>query len=150
MKSKLHKKRLGFQRERELVRQFWKRGFACMRAPASGAKTKRTPYPDIVAIKNGRIFIIEVKTREKRSTVYIPNGQMLKLLEFSRRSGGLALIALKFIDGSGWRFIEVSKLERTRSGNWKVTPEMWDEGLTIEDLDRMCRGEKSLEEYIKS
>lgn len=146
---KSSKKRLGFQRERELVRKFWKMGFACMRAPASGAKTKRTLYPDIVAIKNNRVFIIEVKTREKRETIYILDEQIRRLLEFSKRSGGYALIAVKYMDGSGWRFIPLEKLGKTSSGLWKVNPKTVEEGLTLEDINRLADNTKSLEEYLE-
>ncbi|MEE8322105.1 MAG: Holliday junction resolvase, partial [Candidatus Bathyarchaeia archaeon] len=37
----------GIQDERNLARLLWKRGFAVMRAPASGASTKM-PRPDLV------------------------------------------------------------------------------------------------------
>ena len=148
MNEVVRRRRVGFQRERDLVVKLWKLGFACIRAPASGSKTKRTPYPDLVAIKDGRVFVMEVKTREKRETIYIPDTQIRKLLEFARRSGGVPLIAVKYMDGSGWKFIRVDYLERTQTGSWKITPELYDKGYTIEDLLAMSRPEQKLTRFL--
>ncbi len=145
-------RRLGFQRERELVRLFWKKGFACMRAPASGAKVKRTVYPDVVALKNGFTLIFEVKTREKRGTIYIEKEKIEKLLEFARRvkSKAYAFIAVKFLDGSGWRFIPVELLEETRGGRFKVTEEAYNKGLTLKELCGIVDGVASLDKFLST
>ncbi|HIC99009.1 MAG TPA: Holliday junction resolvase, partial [Pyrodictiaceae archaeon] len=37
----------GFEAERDLARRLWQKGFAVIRAPASGAKTKHYVYPDL-------------------------------------------------------------------------------------------------------
>lgn len=144
------RRRLGFQRERELVRKFWKLGFACMRGPASGSKTKKTPYPDLVAIKNGKVFVVEVKTREKRGTIYVPDDQLQKVVEFAWRAKGYALVAVKYMDGSGWKFVPVDKLDKTPSGLWRITPKLVAEGLTLEDINRIAVSTKTLEEYLKT
>ena len=121
-----------------------------MRAPASGAKVKRTVYPDVVALKNGFVFVFEVKTREKRGTIYIDERKIERLLEFVRRAGPRAygFIAVKFMDGSGWRFIPIKELERTPSGRFKVDEEVYARGLTLKELCGLVGGVRSLDEFL--
>ena len=144
------KRKTGFQQERELVAKLWKLGFAVMRAPASGAKIIRAKYPDVVAIKNGKIFIFEVKTREKPSTIYIEGNQINKIKEFSKRAGGKAFIAIKIRDGSGWRFIPVERLEQTPSGNYRVSLDKLKRGLTLSELKNIADGLKALTDFIQA
>jgi len=145
------KRKLGFARERDLARLLWRKGFACVRGPASGAKAKRIIYPDLVAIKNGKIFVIEVKTREKRETIYIERLKIERLVEFSKRAGGRAFLAIKYMDGSEWRFIPIEKLETTPAGNYRLTPKtVAKEGLTLSDLVSIASNTISLDEFIKT
>ncbi len=148
--SKPSKRKLGFARERDLARLFWKKGFACIRGPASGAKAKRVVYPDIVAMKNGKIFVIEVKTREKRETIYVEKTKVERLIEFSKRAGGSAFLAVKYMDGSGWKFIPVEKLETTSAGNYRLTPEIVaKEGLSLNDLISIASNTLSLDRFLQ-
>ena len=72
----------GSAEERDLVHKLWDRGFAAMRAPASGGATKR-PLPDVLA-GNGKLYLaIEVKTTTK-DKVYIDEPQITALCEFSK------------------------------------------------------------------
>ncbi|MCD6487827.1 MAG: Holliday junction resolvase [Desulfurococcales archaeon] len=146
----MNKRRIGFSRERELARILWKKGFAVIRAPASGAKARKLSYPDIVAIKNRVVLAIEVKTKEKPGTVYIDKRQVKKLLEFTRRSGGLGFIAVKIMDGRGWRFIPIEKLEVTRGGNYRVSIDTIDSGLLLKDIVRLGESITSLDKWLSS
>ncbi|RLG75715.1 MAG: Holliday junction resolvase [Thermoprotei archaeon] len=143
------KRRLGFSRERELVRLFWKKGFACIRGPASGAKTRRIIYPDLIALKNGAIFIIEVKTRESKEPIYIDREKIIRLKEFARRAKGLPLIAIKFIGQTRWRFLHVNDLIETPKGNFKVDLEVLaKKGLTIEALEALASKTTKLNRFL--
>ncbi|ADI31793.1 Holliday junction resolvase Hjc [Staphylothermus hellenicus] len=141
-------RRRGFAHERDLLLKLWRRGFAVIRAPASGAKARRFAVPDIVAIKNNRVLAFEVKTAEKKKTIYIPKHQVEKLLVFIRRAGGYGFIAVKIVGESGWRFIEVDKLEKTASGNYKVSPDMLVKSFKLGDLVSFVQGNKRIDEYI--
>ena len=132
----MSRRKLGFQRERNLVKMFWKHGFACMRAPASGAKTRRVIYPDIVAMKDGVIFVIEVKTREKTESIYIERGKIERLTEFADRAGGYAYIAVRFLDRPVWLFIPAEKLRKTKTGNYCIDSNTLKEALTFKELIR--------------
>jgi len=144
----LSEKRAGFSRERELARLLWKKGFAVIRAPASGAKAKRVNYPDIVALRKGSIFVIEVKTRGKVKPIYIDEWKIERLLEFCRRSFGRGYIAVKYVEWNKWFFIPIELLEKTPGGNYKVSSESLEKALTIEDLINISDGVKPLSTYI--
>ncbi len=126
----------GFEKERDLVRKLWKLGFACMRAPASGAKIKRAVQPDIVAARNGYILVMEVKSRRKLETVYIDKKQIEKLKEWRNRAGpnAMALVAIYAGREYGWRFIDVDKAEVTSSGNYKFSINLIKRGLDLNQL----------------
>ncbi len=140
----------GFSRERELARLLYKRGFAVIRAPASGAKAKRVSYPDIVAIKNSVVLVFEVKTREKPCSIYIDKRQYMKLLDFVERSGGYGFIAVKIMDGRGWRFIPLEMVEETRGGNYKVSVEAIEKGYRLDDIVRLCSKTRCILDWAKT
>lgn len=142
-------RRRAFQRERDLAQRLWRLGFAVIRGPASGAKTKRVLYPDLVAIKNRYVYIFEIKTKEREEHVYIEEHQINKLREFERRSGGRAFIAIKIVNKSDWRFVPLELLEKTERGRYKIDKKFFSEGLCIDDLYREASGDKPLTEYIK-
>jgi len=103
-------KKRGVQAERELVKKLWKMGFAVVRGPASGAKVKKAVYPDIVAIKNSKVFVLEVKKRRELKSFYLNSKQLLKVIEFAERAGGEALIAIKIDSLKVWKVLEISKI----------------------------------------
>jgi Holliday junction resolvase len=112
----------GIQDERNLVRQLWKKGFAVMRAPASGSATKMD-RPDIIAgnkIK-GLQFAIEVKTTLKEC-LYIKEKSVDQLIDFSQRFGCQPILAIKFKGRRrNWIFINPDQLLLTPSLNYKIT-----------------------------
>lgn len=148
-KDATKRRKRAFARERDLVRLLWKRGFACIRAPASGSKVKHTVYPDIVAIWRGKVLVFEVKTSEQRRTIYVPREQIDKIVEFAKRAGGQAFIAVKIIgQGESWKFIPVERLEHTSRGNYKVSIDLLEKALTLRDLERITGMIHGLDEYF--
>ena len=113
----------GYRAERELVLMLWRLGFAVMRAPASGARIKRADYPDVVAIKNGKVAVFEVKSRKSLGTIYLNKEQLRKLREFSERAGGRAYVAVR-IPHKSWKFISLQELKKTDSGNYRLDKEV--------------------------
>ena len=141
----------GFEKERDLVRKLWKIGFACMRAPASGAKIKRAVQPDIVAVRNGYILVMEVKSRRKLETVYIDKKQIEKLKEWRDRAGPTAMALAAIYAGReyGWRFIDVDKAEITPSGNYKFSAELIKRGLDLNQLKMLTETKiRKIEFYL--
>lgn len=100
----------GFRAERELVTKLWKMGFAVMRGPASGAKVRKSVYPDVVAIKDGKVFVFEVKVRSRPSSIYIDRTQLSKIIEFARRASGEAVVAIRITSLRIWKAVPINEL----------------------------------------
>lgn len=118
-----------------------------MRAPASGSKAKRVPYPDVVAIYKGKVIVAEVKTIRKPRTIYVESRQIEKLLDFANRAGAEAYIALKVVGAGEWVFIPALKLKRLESGKYKLSKDNIGEGLKLEALISLIKGVKKLSEF---
>jgi len=142
--------RAGVQHERDLALRLWKLGFAVIRGPASGAKAKRILYPDLVAIRSGSVYIFEVKTRVREEPIYIEKSQVEKLVEFARRSGGKAFIAVKIVGSSGWKLVPIDMLRPTRGGNYRIDEDIFTKALTLKDIHAEVLGTRRLDEYIGS
>ena len=137
----------GYRTERELVNTLWKLGFAVMRAPASGAKIRKADYPDIVAIRKGKVAVFEVKLRKDLTTIYIDGEQYRKLMSFSERAGGLAFIAIK-VPKEGWRFVRADGLQKTKKGSYRVGKKQIAEGMTLKGVLTELGIIKDLSEYF--
>ncbi len=138
----------GFYYERSLARKLWTKGFAVVRGPGSGGGAKEIVQPDLVAIRNGRIFVFEIKVRWKRSVIYLDRTKVERLKEFAKRAGGMAFIAVKIIDRTDWRFIPVEMLEETRGGNFRVDLDSSSNVLSLENIVGMSDSVKSITDYM--
>ncbi len=119
--------------ERELAYKLYRRGWAVIRAPASGAKAKRYVYPDLVAIKKRRVLAIEVKTVKDERPIYLSDRQVNILREWEERADAEAWIAVKVRDRRGWAFYSIENLVRTNT-SWKL--ELIG-GISLEELDSL-------------
>ncbi|ABM81109.1 Holliday junction resolvase Hjc [Hyperthermus butylicus] len=135
----------GFNAERELARKLWSRGFAVVRAPASGSKAKHVFYPDLVAMYRGKIFVFEVKYRTTSETIYIEKEKILKLVDFAERAGGKAYIAIKLL-GKGWLVVPVDNLAETAGGRYKIDLNSM-KVLTLDEFVNRIQNE-SLTRYV--
>ncbi len=140
-------RQIGFSHERDLVLRLWNKGFAVIRAPASGSRAKRIAYPDIVAIRKGIVFAFEVKTTHKNKPIYVPKHQVEKIREFIRRAGGYGFIAVKIIGETGWRFISIDRLVEA-GNNYKINRETLTNSLKIQDILSIAVKNKSIDDYI--
>src|SRR3989338_969552 len=100
----------GYRAEHEMVHTLSKLGFMVTRAPRSGRIG--LPSPDIVAIKNGKILVIECKSREDAFTV---EKEQLAELEAWKNHGAVALLAWKQTR-KGWTFLHLSDVS-ANNGN---------------------------------
>ncbi len=138
-----------FQHERELARKLWKLGFAVVRGPASGAKAKNIVQPDLIAIKNRNIYIIEIKTSNKLRNIYVEDTQIEKITEFAKRSGGKPMIAVKIIGSGKWKFIDIEKLVKT-GNRYRIDKDAIINGLTIKDIYKDASSDQKLDKFITS
>ncbi|MDR3290667.1 MAG: Holliday junction resolvase [Methanobrevibacter sp.] len=122
----------GSKEERDLVQLFWTKGFAAMRAPASGGATKR-PLPDVLAGNSKRYLAIEVKTTSKE-LIYIDSSQINGLYEFCEIFGAEPYVGVKF-KHTKWLFLNIELITKTRSQNYKVEKNLaLEKGLDIDEI----------------
>ncbi len=97
-------------------------GYAVLRAPASGAKAKRFPYPDIIAFLKGRLLVFEVKRRQRRQTVYLSEEQYRTLKYWADR-GAEAYVAVRYdTEGPDFFIVPLSCVEHS-DGKYRLPVE---------------------------
>ena len=129
---------IGKRYELELARKLYKYGFAVIRAPASGRKAKRIPYPDIVAIKHRNVLVISVKYRSKLGTIYISEDELRKMIDFAKRADGIVIAAIKVKELGDWRVIQLSSNNTSTSNIEKLT-------ITVD----IIKNAKKLEDWLR-
>ncbi|AWR99785.1 Holliday junction resolvase Hjc [Metallosphaera hakonensis] len=141
------RKSRGSSVERYVLSLLRDRGFAVIRSPASGSKRK-DPAPDLVALKNGVILLIEVKSRRKTGHIYITKEQVAGILEFSRKSGGELFLAVKH--PKLLKFIRFQELKKTDGGNYVVTEDAIERGVDVDGLVRYVESKfsKTLDTFL--
>ena len=123
----------GVREERELVNLLDRLGFAVLRAPASGSKT-RLDRPDILAGRKGLIIALEVKSTSKR-VLYVHGESVAQLKRFSERFGAKPFLAVKFkYTRKGWLLLDAEEIE-LRGKSFRLSlEEALRKGLTPEAL----------------
>jgi Holliday junction resolvase len=92
----------GATAERELVHTLSKLGYMTIRAPRSGRID--LPSPDVIAVKDGKVLVFEVKFRESAFTVR-PE-QLQELVEWRDKAKATTYLACK-ISRRGWKFLHL-------------------------------------------
>lgn len=109
--------RKGERRERELVNRLDERGFAVMRAPASGSATDRE-LPDVLAGNGERFYAIEAKS-SSGNPIYLNAQEIDALVYFATSFGATPRIVIRF-DKEDWAFFDPENFYRTDGGNYRV------------------------------
>ena len=133
--------------ERYIVSRLRDKGFAVIRAPASGSRRK-DHVPDIIALKSGVIILIEVKSRKNGKKIYIEGEQAIGINEFARKSGGELFLAAKI--NRTLRFVKFEELRKTEGGNYVIDLESIEKGMDIDDLVRYVESKisKTLDAFL--
>lgn len=95
----------GYRGENELVHMLYNMGFMTLRAPRSGRIN--LPSPDIIAVKSGKIYAIECKSR--KNGFKVPAEQLEELIAWETKGGSETYVAWK-ISYKGWFFIPLKKV----------------------------------------
>lgn len=101
----------GYAAERQLVHILAKLGFMVVRTPRSGRINLASP--DIIAAKNGKLIVIECKSRAEAFS--IEKGQLAELREWQEKAGAVPYIGWK-IARQGWTFLHLTDVE-ANNGN---------------------------------
>lgn len=107
----VHNYRKGYVAELALVHELSRRGYMVIRAPRSGCINLASP--DIVAAKNGKLMVIECKSRKDAFTV--PPEQIDELEQWAVKGGASAFVAWK-IARKGWHFMHLADV-KANNGN---------------------------------
>jgi len=122
----------GNRRERELVNALDDRGFAVMRAPASGSATERE-LPDVLAGDGDAFFAVEAKS-SSGDPIYLTGEEVEALVYFSQNFGASPKIGVRF-DREDWYFFHPAAVHQTDGGNYRVKKETAvEDGQHIDDL----------------
>jgi len=122
----------GNRRERQLVNKLDERGFAVMRAPASGSATDRE-LPDVLAGDGDVFYAIEAKS-SAGDPIYLTGEEVEALVYFARNFGAKPRIGVRF-DREDWYFFHPADLHTTDGGNYRVKKETaLSDGTDIEEL----------------
>lgn len=117
----------GYRSERELIYRLSELGFMVVRTPRSGRISLASP--DVIAIRSGKIIVIECKSRA--SAFSVPQDQIDGLYEWEEKAGASAYVGWK-ISRFGWRFL---KLGDVVANNGNVGKRLIEEkGINIENL----------------
>ncbi len=103
--------RKGYAAELSLVHTLSKLGFMVIRTPRSGRINLASP--DIIAAKNGKLIVVECKSRAAAFT--IEKEQLAELKEWQERAGAVPYIGWK-ISRKGWTFFHLKDVEEN-NGN---------------------------------
>jgi Holliday junction resolvase len=110
----------GDRRERELVNRLDERGFAVMRAPASGSATDRE-LPDVLAGDGDAFYAIEAKS-SAGDPIYLDGQEIENLVYFAQNFGAAPKVGVRF-DHEDWYFFHPADLYVTDGGNYRVKKE---------------------------
>ena len=96
----------GYRAERDIVHELARRGYMVIRAPHSGSISLASP--DVIAAKDGKLIVLECKSREEAFTV--PAEQLEELRKWRDVAPAHAYIAWK-LNRKGWRFLRLADVE---------------------------------------
>ena len=99
----------GANAERELIKELHSAGFAVTRVAGSGVNP--LPCPDVIALKQGKIFAFECKAW-KGQYLAIPHENMDEEKEWAQIAGAEFFIAWK-IPREGWLFVKADHFHKT-------------------------------------
>lgn len=123
----VHSYRKGYSAEREMVHTLSKIGYMVVRTPRSGRINLASP--DIIAAKDGRLLVIECKSRKSAFT--IPREQLAELEEWVTKAKAVAYIGCK-LSRKGWKFLHLSDVIANKGNIGKKFIE--EKGILLEAL----------------
>jgi len=117
----------GYRGEIQLVHELSKRGFMVVRTPRSGRINLASP--DIIAAKDGKLIVIECKSR--KNAFKIKKEQLNELMLWEKKAGAIPYIGWKIVR-KGWVFL---KLEDVLKNNGNVGKRFaLSKGIGIDEL----------------
>ena len=126
----MSRKSKGINAERELIHQFWSRGWAAARIAGSGAI--KYPSADIIAGTPARKLVIECKSI-KDSSFYFSKQEIENLKRFAGLFGAEPWIGIRF-SGKRWYFFNPEDLRETEKSMMISAEQTITKGLLFEEM----------------
>lgn len=123
----VHCYRKGYAAERSLVHTLAKIGYMVVRTPRSGRINLASP--DVIAAKDGRLIVIECKSRAKGFKVY--GEQLDELKQWEEKAKATAYVGWK-IARKGWLFLTLADVVGNNGNVGKKFIE--EKGIALENL----------------
>ena len=101
----------GKQYENRLVQILRKHKFFVIRSPASGKRSKFYT-PDIVAIKNGKSFLIECKYKSNKKSIYLEQYKYKQFKYLLSISGARGLICVYYLSIGEFRCLDANDYDK--------------------------------------
>lgn len=114
----------GYRAERELTHTLAKLGYMVVRTPRSGRIGLASP--DIIAAKNGKLIVIECKSRKDAFTV--EKEQLDELQEWVKKAKARAYIGWK-LPRRGWTFLDLNIVVKNKGNIGKKFAEQHGKGI---------------------
>lgn len=126
----MSRKSKGSNAERELIRLFWKNGWAAIRVAGSGSSG--FPDPDVLAANRIRRIAIECKS-SKDPVKYVTKEDVSQIKQFSSVFGAEAWLGIRF-NNQGWFFMNLEDLRETDKSFMVDMDIAKSKGLTFDQL----------------
>jgi len=110
----------GDAQERECVNAFRDAGWFARRATSSGGGTKQASY-DVMAAKEGTIFVGEVKYRDPDEYIYIQEQEVEDLEWCAEQLGGFAVLIARWKRDTSLYAYFPEQLTRTDAGSYRIS-----------------------------
>ena len=123
----VHSYAKGYAAERELVHILASKGYMTIRAPRSGRINLASP--DVIAVKNGKVIVIECKSRA--AAFKIEKEQLGELREWQEKGGAIPYVGWK-VSRKGWIFFHLKDVEEKNGNMGKKFAE--EKGMPLESI----------------
>jgi len=107
---------IGSECEYILWRMLSEKGYFCMRVRGSGRGYSATIYPDLLAIKKGRVLMFEVKYRTDKQSVTISERRFKGYKMIAERAGAEFYIAAYYVPIGEFRFLRLDEYDNISKG----------------------------------
>jgi len=122
--------------EHLLAKILKKHKFFVIRAPSSGARSKFYT-PDIVALKNGKAFLIECKYKSDNKSIYFERFKYKEFKYLANLAGSRALICAYYLSLGGFRCLDIDNYDKITEKYVEYSFSSFKEkGIKPEDLDK--------------
>lgn len=110
----------GDAQEREVVNAFRDDGWFARRATSSGGGAKQASY-DVMAAKEGTVYVGEVKYRDPDEYIYIEDREVEELEWCAEQLGGLAVLIARWKQDTSLYAYFPEQLQTTDAGTYRIS-----------------------------